>query len=181
MMGLKADNVSPEEVNQSRSKRAMTENFQAMTPDPKSNANNKIETIAVVVPAKKATAVQDEQKQNQKRPNQQKGGAEAKGITAEAAADEEDQYEYEYYDEYYDEEEELMEEEAGGSHLSLQHQDSHPTQLSPETESDFNKSSRFSPDVEDYNKERDGRTTQGQSEYVDSPREQAKGIKILYI
>ena len=49
-MGLKADDVIPNPkengedvpVFGSRSKRAMTENFQAMTPDPKSNANNKI-------------------------------------------------------------------------------------------------------------------------------------------
>ena len=75
--------------------------------------------------------------------------------------------EYEYYDEeYYDEEE-----EAGDSHLSLQHQDSQPTQHSPETESDISKR-RFLPEesAEYYNKERDGRT-QCQSEYVDSPRE----------
>lgn len=66
-------------------------------------------------------------------------------------------------------------EDDGGSHLSLQHQDSQPTHTSPETESEYK--SRFSPNDSEYKERNNG--VQGQSEYVDSPREQ--GIRILYI
>ena len=74
----------------------MTENFQNMTPDPKINASNQIETILPKVSNIFKPIM------NEKKKEEDVGQTQA-----------DDQYEYEYYDEYYDEEEEV------GSHLSL--------------------------------------------------------------